>query len=46
VLYAEPAKRLPVSPIFSSDTKRPIETTLRAMMITRHLAISRHGADR
>jgi hypothetical protein len=44
--YAERDKRSPSSPIFSSHPKRPIETTLRAVMTTRHLAIGRNGADR
>ena len=37
VLYAEPDKTLAGVAGFLSDPKRPIATTLRAMMITRHL---------
>src|ERR1700730_1249802 len=37
VLYAEPAKTLAGVAAFLSDPKRPIETTLTAMMATRHL---------
>ena len=37
VLYAEPDKTLAGVAAFLSDPKRPIETTLRAMMTTRHL---------
>jgi type IV secretion system protein VirD4 len=38
VLYAEPDKTLAGVANFLSDPKRPIETTLRAMMTTPHLA--------
>ena len=38
VLYAEPDKTLAGVASFLSDPKRPIETTLRAMMTTPHLA--------
>jgi len=41
VLYAEPDKTLAGVANFLSDPRRPIETTLRAMMATRHL--SEHG---
>ena len=41
VLYAEPDKTLAGVANFLSDPKRPIETTLRAMMTTPHLA--QHG---
>jgi type IV secretion system protein VirD4 len=37
VLYAEPDKTLAAVAGFLSDPKRPIETTLRAMMATAHL---------
>jgi type IV secretion system protein VirD4 len=37
VLYAEPDKTLAGVAAFLSDPKHPIETTLRAMMTTRHL---------
>lgn len=37
VLYAEPDKTLAGVAAFLSDPRRPIETTLRAMMTTRHL---------
>ncbi len=37
VLYAEPNKTLAGVAAFLSDPKRPIETTLAAMMTTRHL---------
>jgi type IV secretion system protein VirD4 len=37
VLYAEPDKTLAGVASFLSDPKRPIETTLRAMMTTAHL---------
>ena len=37
VLYAEPDKTLAGVAAFLSDPKRPIETTLNAMMTTRHL---------
>jgi len=37
VLYAEPDKTLAGVAAFLSDPKRPIETTLRAMMTTPHL---------
>jgi len=37
VLYAEPNKTLAGVAAFLSDPKRPIESTLRAMMTTRHL---------
>ncbi|MFA9200803.1 MAG: conjugal transfer protein TraG [Cypionkella sp.] len=37
VLYAEPDKTLAGVAAFLSDPKRPIETTLRAMMTTSHL---------
>src|SRR5450432_736009 len=37
VLYAEPDKTLAGVANFLSDPKRPIQTTLRAMMTTRHL---------
>jgi type IV secretion system protein VirD4 len=37
VLYAEPDKTLAGVAAFLSDPKRPIETTLAAMMTTRHL---------
>ena len=37
VLYAEPNKTLAGVANFLSDPRRPIETTLRAMMTTRHL---------
>jgi type IV secretion system protein VirD4 len=37
VLYAEPDKTLAGVAAFLSDPKRPIESTLRAMMTTRHL---------
>src|SRR3546814_15602430 len=37
VLYAEPDKTLAGVARFLSDPKRPIETTLAAMMTTRHL---------
>ena len=37
VLYAEPEKTLAGVANFLSDPSRPIETTLRAMMATRHL---------
>ena len=37
VLYAEPGKTLAAVANFLSDPKRPIETTLRAMMTTPHL---------
>jgi type IV secretion system protein VirD4 len=37
VLYAEPDKTLAGVAGFLSDPKRPIETTLRAMMTTAHL---------
>ena len=37
VLYAEPDKTLAGVATFLSDPKRPIETTLRAMMTTPHL---------
>jgi type IV secretion system protein VirD4 len=38
VLYAESDKTLAGVPNFLSDPRRPIETTLRAMMTTSHLA--------
>ena len=37
VLYAEPEKTLAGVAGFLSDPRRPIETTLRAMMTTPHL---------
>jgi len=37
VLYAEPDKTLAGVAAFLSDPRRPIETSLRAMMTTRHL---------
>jgi type IV secretion system protein VirD4 len=37
VLYAAPDKTLAGAANFLSDPKRPIETTLRAMMTTPHL---------
>lgn len=37
VLYAEQDKTLAGVAAFLSDPKRPIETTLQAMMTTRHL---------
>src|SRR5208282_4229141 len=37
VLYAEPEKKLAGVANFLSDPRRPIETTLRAMMTTPHL---------
>ena len=37
VLYAEPEKTLAGVANFLSDPRRPIETTLRAMMTTPHL---------
>ena len=37
VLYAEPDKTLAGVANFLSDPRRPIETTLRAMMTTQHL---------
>ena len=37
VLYAEPEKTLAAVAAFLSDPKRPIETTLKAMMTTPHL---------
>jgi type IV secretion system protein VirD4 len=40
VLYAEPEKTLAGVANFLSDPKRPIETTLRAMMTTPHLGES------
>lgn len=42
VLYAEPDKTLAGVANFLSDPKRPIETTLRAMMTTRHLGDHPH----
>ena len=42
VLYAEPDKTLAGVAAFLSDPKRPIETTLRAMMATRHLGDRPH----
>ena len=42
VLYAEPEKTLAGAANFLSDPKRPIETTLRAMMTTRHLGDRPH----
>jgi type IV secretion system protein VirD4 len=42
VLYAEPDKTLAGVANFLSDPKRPIETTLRAMMTTRHLGDRPH----
>ena len=41
VLYAEPDKTLAGVANFLSDPKRPIETTLRAMMTTPHLGDAR-----
>ena len=38
VLYAEPDKTLAGVANFLSDPRRPIETTLRAMLMTPHLA--------
>jgi type IV secretion system protein VirD4 len=42
VLYAEPDKTLAEVANVLSDPKRPIETTLRAMMTTRHLGDRPH----
>jgi type IV secretion system protein VirD4 len=42
VLYAEPDKTLAGVANFLSDPRRPIETTLRAMMTTRHLGDRPH----
>ena len=42
VLYAEPDKTLAGVAEFLSDPKRPIETTLRAMMSARHLGDRPH----
>ncbi len=42
VLYAEPNKTLAGVANFLSDPKRPIETTLRAMMATPHLGDRPH----
>ena len=42
VLYAESDKTLAGVASFLSDPKRPIETTLRAMMTTRHLGEQPH----
>jgi type IV secretion system protein VirD4 len=42
VLYAEPDKTLAGVANFLSDPKRPIETTLRAIMPTRHLGDRPH----
>ncbi len=42
VLYAEPDKTLAGVANFLSDPKRPIETTLRAMMTTAHLGDRPH----
>jgi type IV secretion system protein VirD4 len=42
VLYAEREKTLAGVANFLSDPKRPIETTLRAMMTTRHLGDGTH----
>ena len=42
VLYAEPDKTLAGVAAFLSDPKRPIETTLKAMMTTPHLGRSPH----
>ncbi len=42
VLYAEPDKTLAGVAAFLSDPKRPIESTLRAMMTTRHLGDRPH----
>jgi type IV secretion system protein VirD4 len=42
VLYAEPDKTLAEVANVLSDPKRPIETTLRAMMTTRHLGDRQH----
>jgi type IV secretion system protein VirD4 len=43
VLYAEPDKTLAGVANFLSDPKRPIETTLRAMMTTLHLGDQPHS---
>jgi type IV secretion system protein VirD4 len=40
VLYAEPDKTLAGVAAFLSDPKRPIETTLHAMMTTHHLGVA------
>ena len=42
VLYAEPDKTLAGVAAFLSDPRRPIETTLRAMMTTPHLGDAPH----
>ncbi|MFE0757018.1 conjugal transfer protein TraG [Inquilinus sp. NPDC058860] len=42
VLYAEPDKTLAGVAAFLSDPRRPIESTLRAMMTTRHLGDRPH----
>jgi type IV secretion system protein VirD4 len=42
VLYAEPDKTLAGVANFLSDPRRPIESTLRAMMTTRHLGDQPH----
>ena len=42
VLYAEPDKTLAGVAAFLSDPRRPIETTLQAMMTTRHLGDRPH----
>jgi type IV secretion system protein VirD4 len=42
VLYAEPDKTLAGVAAFLSDPKRPIESTLRAMMTTRHVGDRPH----
>lgn len=42
VLYAEPDKTLAGVAAFLSDPRRPIETTLRAMMATPHLGERPH----
>ena len=42
VLYAEPDKTLAGVANFLSDPRRPIETTLRAMMTTPHLGKAGH----
>ena len=46
VLYAEPDKTLAGVANFLSDPRRPIETTLRAMMTTPHLGEARRASRR
>ena len=46
VLYAEPDKTLAGVANFLSDPRRPIETTLRAMMTTPHLGEARRPSGR